>query len=1114
MKTRSWLLAGLLSAAVSLSATEYFVSPAGSDGNEGTASAPFKTIQKGVNKLKPGDVLTIHPGRYHESVTWKFSGSPEKRTVVRAKIPGTVLLHGDQPAGQFRKVPDRQSCWETDWPQRPQAVLEGDTQVTYTPAGKLEAGSPVVSFAVWHYDEAKKLLRISTGDGLAPKSHRILISDSPRHGFSVEPENPNGKVVNVEVDGLCCRGFNTNTPQAHQSVWGIFLDRPENCTVRRCHAYLNAGGIGMRGADRCRIEECTALSNGAENHVSAGNVIMLDSKNSVIDRCFSLKSRTYGIRFYGGGNVNDRISRSVSLGDIRGAIWIKPCDALSLLSEVYTDGRAACKRSEYSVFSGNEYDADGKNGTTSQAMQKVSVTTCGRDFADPWNGDLRLQAGSTIKRGFKGENVYFIAPDGSDDRDGRSIETPWKTLKKVPSDSTVYFLPGIYAGGLELTANNVTLAGRGQTAPAVINGGKNGLTVTGSGITVRRLNLLKGQESGLLCRGKNIVIDRCGFERCIAVKADGARDLRVTHCAFGRGVVAPVAAKNSTGMVLHSILPHGELPEGFALAGNAYVSAVPAADPAGIRLEAEFNGPERGDFSLKNEAAFRGRALDGFSLGPYFIQHAPETISLTPPKPLQAGRGAAVIGWWTSMKAKASFRIRAKEPNANWQFYPDYTSDNELHTIMVPGLKAGTAYEYQLILQPAMEFRITSRYLPEPPKEKNPKKKKPKRLSIPMPVMNFTMPATDRPAQSWHVSAENGSDLNDGSEARPFRTVFRAAMATLPGDEVIVHRGVYEESVTVPCGGLPDQPVVYRNARRETVWLDGSRRRCCRGFVMFGKENLKFDGFHFRMYGTKYPNSSAAVMIHNGKNIEVSRCFHDGRGGGYAPPILNCRMGDNIALRNSVAINGMTQVTLVGVGNTVIENNVLVMPAIWTVAAFLAPDNSIRFRRNIVTDNSRAKTLQGLLRLDNLRALTEQDNIYYVRFPRNLRVIVDYQNDGKVRKSSWSMLKLDDYYRHVGSDGGSVFVNPNFRVFKLWQWKDAAERKRDQDKGVELGKKINDQEFQRNPADMSQYRPLDFADCFVPKAHPVGKDGKIIGLEPGQFIDLPGDAGPKHWEQR
>ncbi|MBR2910707.1 MAG: hypothetical protein IKC05_03795 [Lentisphaeria bacterium] len=68
------------------------------------------------------------------------------------------------------------------------------------------------------------------------------------------------------------------------------------------------------------------------------------------------------------------------------------------------------------------------------------------DFADPWNFDLRLQKGSQFKKGFAGENVCFISPLGNDVNEGKSVKSPWKTLKNVPDGATVYLLPGTYPG--------------------------------------------------------------------------------------------------------------------------------------------------------------------------------------------------------------------------------------------------------------------------------------------------------------------------------------------------------------------------------------------------------------------------------------------------------------------------------------------------------------------------------------------------------------------------------------------------------------------------------------------------------------------------------------------
>jgi hypothetical protein len=77
---------------------------------------------------------------------------------------------------------------------------------------------------------------------------------------------------------------------------------------------------------------------------------------------------------------------------------------------------------------------------------------------------------------------------------------------------------------------------------------------------------------------------------------------------------------------------------------------------------------------------------------------------------------------------------------------------------------------------------------------------------------------------SFHV-ATDGSDIADGSENRPFRTISRAAGSAQAGDTVIVHRGEFREWVRPPRGGLSDQRrITYQAAPGEHVVVKGSER--------------------------------------------------------------------------------------------------------------------------------------------------------------------------------------------------------------------------------------------------------------------------------------------------
>lgn len=77
-------------------------------------------------------------------------------------------------------------------------------------------------------------------------------------------------------------------------------------------------------------------------------------------------------------------------------------------------------------------------------------------------------------------------------------------------------------------------------------------------------------------------------------------------------------------------------------------------------------------------------------------------------------------------------------------------------------------------------------------------------------------------AREFHVSV-SGDDANDGSAAKPFKTITAAARAAFPGDSITVHAGVYRERVSPPRGGESDaKRIVYQAAPGENVEIKGS----------------------------------------------------------------------------------------------------------------------------------------------------------------------------------------------------------------------------------------------------------------------------------------------------
>ena len=82
--------------------------------------------------------------------------------------------------------------------------------------------------------------------------------------------------------------------------------------------------------------------------------------------------------------------------------------------------------------------------------------------------------------------------------------------------------------------------------------------------------------------------------------------------------------------------------------------------------------------------------------------------------------------------------------------------------------------------------------------------------------------ATAVSAREYHISV-NGSDKNEGSALKPFRTINFAAQLAMPGDIVTVHTGTYREWINPAHAGESDSKrIVYQAAAGEKVEIKGS----------------------------------------------------------------------------------------------------------------------------------------------------------------------------------------------------------------------------------------------------------------------------------------------------
>ncbi len=83
----------LLLAGAPAQARDLYVSTTGSDAGTGSATSPFRKIQKGADALQPGDVLHVQPGTYKEKIVVRRSGSASGGWVT-IQAEGAVTLSG------------------------------------------------------------------------------------------------------------------------------------------------------------------------------------------------------------------------------------------------------------------------------------------------------------------------------------------------------------------------------------------------------------------------------------------------------------------------------------------------------------------------------------------------------------------------------------------------------------------------------------------------------------------------------------------------------------------------------------------------------------------------------------------------------------------------------------------------------------------------------------------------------------------------------------------------------------------------------------------------------------------------------------------------------------
>lgn len=974
---------------VSAHGADYFVGKGGDDQQDGRSRATaFRTIQKGVDALQPGDTLTIGPGEYHEAVSRAGLGSDEAETVIRAAIPGTVLLRGNIPLQGFEKVPGDRFVYVTDCPQEPQSVAEVDSleqmnTVLYQDEVEFLPGT-------YFYDAKAQKLYLSTTDLRPPAVHRLRVAVRPATGLFLESP------VRVTIEGLAATGFHANVPRASKNKfgceWGIYLENPTRCTVRDCTTYLNGGGIAFHeGEGHNTIEFCTSYANNSRFNQEGGNIaIYRGGPHDVLRDNVVFLSDTYGQRFYISNEDDLRMLGGLGWGN-NGNFWIKGMrgpDGAAWAERMIDLAKAPARDHRHSlVFEGPVFEG----AVNSIHLAQEENLDLDAEFADPHHFDFRLQSTSRFRGA--GDNgvdlgpfpyqpiIHYVKPDGDDGADGLSVGAAWRTighaLAQVQAGDTLYLLGGTYGDDVTASLSGITIRRRGLE-PVLLTG-KWELTAAVE-TTLQRLTFTGDLT---VVAGRELELDNCAFMEESGFRAEQVDSVRVTHCVFMQTADFGESGDLYLAGNLYAATP------GIAIASdehlrysgyNSYARAVGFRQVAGKAINnvdvqspyERFGTPQLslvdGEVRFANRHVFDGMGPLGTSIGLWFAGE-PKQLRLAGPFVHSTTATTANLEWWTSVPAIVEFA---------WGETPACANRRELHhhqfaSHSLTGLQPGTTYHYRVRVLEQLPGLPDAEWVTVGGQEAV--------------TGSFTTAVTDPAPRTLYV-APDGDDSHDGlSRQTAWRSLNTAANRVRPGDTVLVAGGTYHETAWLRVTGEEGRSITFRAMPGERVQFDGNGRRLLGAFVTHGKHHLILDGFHGVDFGRIGGHAGAILALDKSgmfvfsysTDIQVRRCLMDGRGTGYSPGFLIADSCANFLMENCVAIGGFGRTRFLNTPNLRVEHNVFFRNLIQHLTIINHSDQPARIASNIFTDSLKVKRHAASITIGRAGAITAEDNCFYPR---------------------------------------------------------------------------------------------------------------------------------------
>ncbi|MCA1594109.1 MAG: DUF4214 domain-containing protein [Acidobacteria bacterium] len=337
--------------------SSYYVSPNGSDGNNGGQFAPWSTVQHALDQAQAGDTVLVRGGVYHEAVSFTRSGAAGA-PITLAGYPGeSAVLDG---AG----LNIRHAVTITD---QDFVTVEGLTIRDYSRDGSY-SGFGVV---VWDDGDNVTLrdleiynvgipIKIAANGGAAVRSsltiENIKAHDYPSAGIDIGPGLVEDVVIrNVNLSGVTA-GNDTGSD-------GIAVERGNRILVEDA---VIRGHLG----DGCDLKADNATVRRVDVRGHARNGIKLWGANETIESCWVAASR-FGLGALilpGAGPYVIRNSVFLGTGGESGG-------SNSYTIELGRYGAPASDPIASATLSGNTFHADGNQGVLFYVAPNVRLNT-------------------------------------------------------------------------------------------------------------------------------------------------------------------------------------------------------------------------------------------------------------------------------------------------------------------------------------------------------------------------------------------------------------------------------------------------------------------------------------------------------------------------------------------------------------------------------------------------------------------------------------------------------------------------------------------------------------------------------------------------------------------